>query len=52
MIYKLLHTLLARFISLFVFWIPEVVERKKFELKNKEAPSDEVPLLFAGEIIL
>lgn len=36
MIYKLLHTLLARFISLFVFWIPEVVERKKFELKNKK----------------
>jgi hypothetical protein len=34
MIYSLLHTLLVKFVSLFVFWIPEVVERKKFELKN------------------
>lgn len=36
MIYQLLHTLLSRVISLFIFWIPEVVERKKFELKNKK----------------
>ena len=34
MIYSLVHTILAKFISLFVFWIPEVVERKKFELRN------------------
>lgn len=34
MIYSLLHTLLVKFVSLFAFWIPEVVERKKFELKN------------------
>lgn len=36
MIYAVIHTLIIRFLSLFVFWIPEVVERKKFELKNKE----------------
>lgn len=36
MIYGLLHSLLARFILFFVFWIPEVVERRKFELKNKK----------------
>lgn len=34
MIYSLAHTILIKFASLFIFWIPEVVERKRFELKN------------------
>lgn len=37
MIYGLFHTLTIKFFMLFLFWIPEVVERKKFELKNKKS---------------
>lgn len=36
MIYQLFHTLVSLLVNLFFFWIPEMVERKKFELKNKK----------------
>ena len=36
MIYSFVHTLLAKFLSCFIFWIPEIVIRKRFELKNKK----------------
>lgn len=35
MIYSVVHTLLLKIITLFIFWIPEVVERRRFEFKNK-----------------
>ncbi|MFA5583750.1 MAG: hypothetical protein WDA09_06010 [Bacteriovoracaceae bacterium] len=36
MIYSFLHTLVAKFVLCFIFWIPEIVIRKRFELKNKK----------------